>query len=456
MDQSHRIFTCRSKVFVWGLLFLAGFAIACPAHSYTTTTCQETWYVPAKGEELTGSIHSWTKVEEQPCRSPSVKVLKLAGQSQDDYSDVSGATDAEGFATVNGGGYLVHFRSVSQGPYCGGGDVPGLDPECVLPQWLRHYEIHRERDYYQITPGRELSLIGKEKPDLCGGWYATDGQHVYLISHAFDDESGSFPYTPVRIVDADVATFRCFVPEGTRDRVAYEWSLDKNHIFLFGRAIKQMSPEFPVHLFIHQLASVDSPATNGQQVFRIDFDRAELMSGIGPNIRILSKAFFTDGKTVFDRNFRKIEGVSGDKFRVVMPGCPVPGNPELACETYSRHETDATIEVTGGGIGVQRGAIILPIHDNPSKVVIDGANSENINYFIVSNYPGAVYRTAPFMLLNGKLYNLLALASKDLSDGVSIHGSLRSAKCGYVVDDTGAINLVNLKRVARDKIPEFC
>ncbi|WP_321813908.1 MULTISPECIES: DKNYY domain-containing protein [unclassified Paraburkholderia] len=456
MDQSLRIFAYVSKALTQSLLFLAGFAIVCSAHAYTTSTCQETWYGPAKGKEFTGSIHSWTKVKEQPCKSQSVKVLKFAGQTQDDYSDISGATDAEGFATVNGGGYLVHFRNVSQGPYCGGGDVPGFDPECLLPQWLRHYEIHRERDYYQITPDRELSLMDNEKPGLCGGRYATDGQHAYLISHAFDDESGNFPYTPVRIENADIATFRCFVPEGDRDSVAYEWSLDKNHIFLFGRAIKQMSPEFPVHLFVDQLASIDRLAINGQRVFRIDFDRAELMSGIGPNIRILSKAFVTDGKTVFDRNFRKLDGVSGDKFRVVMPVCPVPGNPELACETYSRHETDATIEVTGGGIGVQSGTIVLPANDSPSRVVINGANSENINYFIVSNYPGAVYRTAPFMLFNGKLYNLLALASKDISDGVSIHGSLKSAKCGYVIDDTGAINLLDLRRVAREKVPDFC
>jgi hypothetical protein len=299
--------------------------------------------------------------------------------------------------------------------------------------------------------------MDKEKPDLCGGWYATDGQHAYLISHAFDDESGNFPYAPVRIDNADIATFRCFVPEGARDSVAYEWSLDKNHIFLFGRAIKQMSPEFPVHLFVDQLASVDRLATNGQRVFRIGFDRAELMPGIGPNISILSKAFFTDGKAVFARNFRKIEGTSGDEFRVVMPVCPVPGNPELACETYNaKHEADAAIQVTGGGIGVQSGMMVLPVGDSPGSVYIKGINSKNINYFIVSGYPGAVYRTAPFMIFNGKLYNLMALVSKDLNDGIPIRGSLRGAKCGYVLDDTGAINLVNLRRVSRNTIPEFC
>ena len=457
MHYGVRVIASKLKLWKRQLAFVTILSVICPAYAYTTSTCDETWYAPAKGQEFSGSVKSWTKVKEQSCVKHSVNLLKITGQTQDDYTDTSGANESGAFAMVDGSGYYVEFLDVHQGAYCGGGDVPGIDPQCFLPGGLRHNEIHKYRSYYQVSPGRALKLLAADKGDSCGGRYATDGRDVFMISHALDDEHGNFPYTPVRLGNADVPTFKCFVPIGGRAGAFSDWAMDKNRIFFFGREAKGMSVKYPVRVYEGGLASVSDLAINGDKVFKIEFDSVDLVPGVNADIHILSKEFFTDGTAVFDKNFNRIAGAKAGEFVVLMPVCPVPGNPNLACVSFDpKGKFDSSIPVTGGGIGVQNGKIMLPLDDTPSKISIEGVNGKNATYFLVDGYQGAVYHVAPFMLFNGRLYNLTAMAEGLGTDGISIRGKLKSAKCGYVLDDIGAIQLESLTRSPAQKIPDFC
>jgi hypothetical protein len=446
---------------IFGIRFLALilFGFTSPAHAYTTLTCEETWYAPAKGHEFTGSVKSWTKVKQQSCRKHSVKLLKPAGQTHDDYGGVSGADESGAFAMVDGSAYYVRFLEVRQGPHCGGGGVVGFNPQCFLPRGVRHNEIHQYREYYEVTPGHELHLLATDKGKLCGGWYATDDRSIFQISHAFDDEQGNFPYTPVEVKGADVASFKCFVPEGDDSKVAHAWALDQHQIFFFGRPVKAMSPQHPVRLFHDKLATVDDLVVNGEKVFTIRFDAVKLMPGIGPDLTILSSSFFTDKKNIFGRDFNKINGVSPKNFNVALPVCPVPGHPKLNCVDYK-----SVYPRADGGVGIGDGMVILRAEDSGyRKMLIRDLRPKNAIVFLLEGI-SSVGGVSPFMIVNGRLYNIDALRKGILKDGTLIHGQLMSIPSGsgcvlngdhgsgldkYILDDAGGIDLDKLAHVGR-------
>jgi hypothetical protein len=269
-------------------LCCATLVLSCPVYAYTTSTCEEEWYVPAQGQKFTGTHASWNKVKEGSCKSHDVKnELKVASRTRDDYTDASGADESEIFAMVGGDGYYIHSIDVQQGPYCGGGDVAGFDPQCALPPSLRHNEIHHHRYYYQVTSGRSLY-----QPAECEGAYATDGKSIFYLTHDYSYGEEHTPDTPFMIKGSDVVSFKCFVPQGNS---IYSWARDAHHVFLDGRLAGGMSPEYPVMVFRDAVLNPDSSdlATNNGKVFSIDLlDGVKFLPEIGDHLKIMSKYFF--------------------------------------------------------------------------------------------------------------------------------------------------------------------
>lgn len=421
------------------------------AHAYTTSTCEETWYVPAPGQEFTGKRTSWKEVGNGACKKHDVKAMGVRRQTWDDYNDEgSGAREAGTFAIVNEKGYFIHSEDVYQGPYCGGGDVPGIDPQCLLPRAARHNEVHRHRYYYQITSTPKLDAVAGCEPT-----YATDGQSIFYLTSDHSDEEGSADDTPFRVVGADVHSFKCFLPQGaTGDK----WALDTNHVFFDGRQAKGMSPGYPVQVFEDKILNVSDLAINNGNLFSVDYtDGVKWLSTIDGELKILSKAFYSDRKNVFDRAFRKIDGLNPNEFSVVTPVCPVPGQPDLRCEA-------ATGQNDTGGYGIQDGMLVIPHGETEQnkKILIKGLNAEKAVVFLLKGSFGPVYGVSTFMLFNDRLYSMDALDKGRLEDGMPVHGRLKSlpvasdcvlnggrgADLGrYILDDTGGIDMTALKHV---------
>jgi hypothetical protein len=429
------------------IIFLVLCLFAGPAHAYTTTTCEETWYVPTPGKEFSGSTASWTKVKEGDCQSHSMKLLELWNSGH-----------SESFAMVDGKGYYVKLTEVPEGPGCHDRGAPVIDPQCFLPDALRHYEVHKERQYYQVTSGRELKLLdessvkgGTAASGCKPGLYASDGVSLFYATHAFDDESGVFPYTPVRIEGADLASFKCFTPTGSNDD--HEWAHDKDHVFYFGRTINGMSPNFPVRVQ-GDPRSVTSFIINGDKVFEVSWDEVTLRPDMKPDLHLLSPNFMTDGTSVFDREGKKIQGLNAAALKIVMPVCPIPGYPQLNCTPYD--STIPTGMVLDGGIAIENGVIAFPRFGS-HVFRHEGLNAGNVTYFFLKRDDA---QPDAFMIFDNRLYRLRALVDQlsdydartqqRLKDGVVIHGSLRSAKCGFVDDDKGPIDMETLERYSPD------
>ena len=465
----------------WMTLVLL-FAVAGRAHAYTTTTCVEHWFVPAPDHAFTGTKASWKKVKDGACAKHDIKPLRIASQSHDDYNEQgSGANESSLFAMLDGNGYYIHTLAVRQGPYCAGGDVPGFDPECVLPAWLRHYKVFITREYYQVTIGKEL-----RQPATCSGAYATDGDDIFYMTHDHSHAESYTPDTPFRIVGAEPDSFQCFHPQDSP--YLNIWARDAEHVFFDGRMARGMSPQYPITSFTGKLLTVGDLAINGDKVFSVDFsDGVELLPDIDANVRILSKRFFRDSKNIYGSNFKKIAGLTPESFSVLTPACPVPGNPGLHCETPGENDI--------GSIGIQNDLLVIPGDSIASGILvpIQGVNVENIQVFLLDGASSVSPDASPFMLFGGRLYSIRNLAGRNdaalrerlfslglsqtqiqqqlkaaaadstrMNSGLPIHGQLRSiphdSACTidgehgaglyhYILDDEGGIALRSLARV---------
>ncbi|RQS67247.1 hypothetical protein DID96_22040 [Burkholderia sp. Bp8963] len=93
-----------------------------------------------------------------------------------------------------------------------------------------------------------------------------------------------------------------------------------------------MSAGYPVQVFEDGILSVSDLAIDGENAFSVDYtDGVKWLNKVDGEFKILSKAFYSDRKNVFDQSFRRIDGLSPDQFSVVMPVCPIPGQPDLRC-----------------------------------------------------------------------------------------------------------------------------
>ncbi|MBN3787379.1 DKNYY domain-containing protein [Burkholderia sp. Ac-20353] len=439
----------RLKVLFLALCAISGFSSQ--AHAHTTSTCEETWYVPAPGQEFSGKRTSWKEVRKSACATHNAKVMGAQRQTWDDYNDEgSGARQAGTFAIVNEKGYFIRSEDVYQGPYCGRGDVAGFDAQCFLPRAARHNEVHRYRYYYQVTSTPKFDLVAG-----CSPTYATDGQSVFYLTSDHSHEEGSADDTPFRVVGADIQSFKCFVPEGSKDD---KWALDANHVFFDGREAKGMSTAYPVRVFEDRILNVSDLAINGENAFSVDYtDGVKWLNKVDGELKILSKAFYADRKNVFDQSFRKIDGLSPDQFSVVTPVCPIPGQPDLRCVA-------PTGQNDSGGYGIQDGMLVIPRGsiEGSKKIAIKGLNARNAVVFLLHGTFSSVSGVSAFMLFNDRLYSMDALDKGRVANGMPVHGRLRSlpefSDCvlngdhgaglwGYVLDDAGGIDMTDMKHV---------
>lgn len=274
-------------------VLLAHLCWTIPAAAYTTKTCQEQWFVPTPGKEFNGtsgvydgSTGAFTlKNRQDKCDRHKIKVLGWR-----DYQET------EGFAMVDGKGYFIKKHQAGLGPYCGmtGGS---LDPGCLLPRPLRHYENQYYNDYYQVTDGEELKLIPLGKADLermlridkDGFWdipaYATEGQSVYFITPPSD---GGNDDTVLRIDAAYARSFHRFVREGSQE--TYAWSADQSHVYFFGKAVSGMNPHQPLRLVGNENDLIYF-MVNDDRVFQIRFNEARERSDMRSTLRIYQSGF---------------------------------------------------------------------------------------------------------------------------------------------------------------------
>jgi len=439
----------RVKVFFLAMCASLGFGSR--AYAYTTSTCEETWYVPAAGQEFTGRTTSWKEVGTKACTRHDVKVIGTQPSTWDDYNDAgSGARQGGAFAILGGKGYFILTTDVHQGPYCGGGDVAGFSAACVLPPVARRNEVHHHRYYYQVTSTPKLDLVAG-----CKSTYATDGQAIFYLTSDHSYEAGHVEDLPFKVVDADVGSFRCFVPEGTQGD---QWARDASRVFFDGRQAKGMSPDAPVKVFDGAIQNVSDLAVNGGNVFSVDYtDGVKWLNKTDGALRILSPAFYVDRRNVFDQGFRKIAGLSPDAFSVVTPACPVPGQPDLRCVVPDSRSDKA-------GYGIQGDMLVIPrgTSEPGKRIVIKGLNRNNAAVFILHGMFGSVSGESAFMLVNDRLYSMDALAKGRFTDGMPIRGRLRSlptfSNCvlngdhgagldRYILDDAGGIDLTDMKHV---------
>ncbi len=424
-----------------------------PAHAYTTSTCEEAWYEPENSVRVSETHNPWKQVKQASCKKHHEKVIGIAQLPTDNYTDVSRADESSAFAMIDGNGYHVKTEVVHQGPYCSHGDTPGIDPQCILPQSLRHYEVHRRYEYYLVSTGRELHRV-----KACGPAYATDGDSVFFSRRDYSYRDGSIPEHPFKIVGADSRSFECFLPEG--DSGGNVWSRDALHVFYYGRLANGMSPAYPVRFFDDKLLNVSALAANNGKVFIVDItDGIKLLPGVNADLKILSQAFFSDGMHIYDRNFVRMEGVRPDVFTVVTPTCPVAGNPDLPCAAV-------TTQNVAGGFGIQDGMLIIPGPDRTHAVSIPGLRAKSAAIFLLDGIFHSVSGTSPFMLFEGRLYNIDELADGKLRGGLPLRGRLRRIPDGThctlndahdvgldqrVMDDMGSIDLDSLTRIGTCK-----
>lgn len=447
------MFTHRSKrVTILRMVLGTLLGVSLQVHAYTTSTCEETWYVPVPGHEFTGTDASWKEVRKRACTKHDVKAMGVQRQMWDDYNDEgSGAGESGTFALMDGKGYFIHREDVYQGPYCGGGDVPGLDPQCLLPRAARHNEVHRYRSYYLVSATRGLDPVPGCKPT-----YASDGQSIFYLTTDHSSGNGTSTDTPFRIVEADSKSFKCFVPQG--EAPDDSWALDTNHVFFEGKPARGMSPGQPVQVFENGLLSIGDLAINGDNAFTVDYtDGVNLLTRIDGQLKILSKAFFADRTTVFDQGFKKLAGVKPDEFSVVTPVCPVPGQPDLRCVA-------PTGQNDTGGYGIQNGVLFIPRGEpeGVGRVTVKDLDARKAVIFLLDGSFGPVYGVSAFMLLDGRLYSLDALRKGASANSVLVRGPLRSIPAGsdcvmnrdtgagldgYILDDTGGIDMTAMKHV---------
>ncbi|WP_175926350.1 DKNYY domain-containing protein [Burkholderia cepacia] len=440
------------RMMILRLVLSALLGVSMQAHAFTTSTCEETWYVPVPGHAFAGTNASWKEVKKGTCTKHDVKAMGVQRQMWDDYNDQgSGAGESGTFALVDGKGYFIHREDVYQGPYCGGGDVPGFDPQCMLPRAARHNEVHRYRAYYLVTSSRGLDPVSG-----CKSSYATDGQSIFYLTTDHSSGDGTSTDTPFRIAEADGKSFKCFVPQGgTSDD---SWAFDTNHVFFEGKTAKGMSPGYPVQVFENRLLSISDLAINGDNAFTFDYtDGVNFLTRIDGQIKILSKAFFADRTNVFDQGFKKLAGVRPEEFSVVTPACPVPGQPELQCVA-------PTGQNDTGGYGIQDGVLFIPRGEPEGiqRVSVQGLDARKAIVFLLDGSFGPVYGVSAFMLLDGRLYSIDALRKDTPAKGVPVHGPLRSIKWGtgcvlngdgggglnkYILDDRGGIDMAAMKHV---------
>nr|WP_144020700.1 hypothetical protein [Burkholderia sp. AU33423] len=440
-----------TRVMLFFLAMCASLGFGSRVHAYTTSTCEETWYVPAAGEAFTGKKTSWKEVETKACTKQDVKVIGTQPQTWDDYNDAgSGARQRGAFAIVGGKGYFILGTDVYQGPYCGGGDVAGFSAACALPRIARRNEVHHYRNYYQVTSTPNLDLVAG-----CPPTYATDGQAIFTLTSDHSHEAGRVEDLPFKIVDADVRSFQCFVPDGAQGD---QWARDANHVFFDGRLAKGMTPDAPVKVFDGAILNVSDLAMNGGNAFSVDYaDGVKWLNKIDGVLRILSPAFYADRRNVFDQGFRKIEGLSPDAFSVVTPACPVPGQPDLRCVAPNSRSDKAGYGIQGNLLVIPRGTL-----EPVKKVVIKGLNRSNAAIFLLHGLFGPVSGESAFMLVNDRFYSMDALAKDRFMDGMPVHGRLRSlpafSDCvfngdhgsglgRYIQDDAGGIDLTDMKPV---------
>ena len=294
--------TCVHTAIAMASLWLAPSAIA-----YTTNTCDEHWFVPTPGKEFNGtsgvydgSVGAFTlKREQNSCARHEIKVLGWRDYQQ-----------TEGFAIVDGKGYFINRYQGGLAPNCGMSGDGIIDPQCLLPKPLRHFENQYHNYYYQITNGADLKLVPLGTAELDrmlridkrGFWdiqaYATDGNSVFLITHPSD---GGISDTVLRIRDADLQSFRRVIPEGSQD--THAWSADRAHVYFYGRAVPGMNPDHALQL-VGDERNLTYFVVNDAKVFQVDFDEIKARPDMPPSLRATASGF-EDGKQRYDRSGRK-------------------------------------------------------------------------------------------------------------------------------------------------------
>ncbi|WP_431822590.1 DKNYY domain-containing protein [Burkholderia sp. F1] len=408
------------------------------AHAYTLRACDERWYAPTQEHAFDGTREAFTETERKAkigaCGVHHAKVLRWY------------AHDREAFATIDGKGYFIRRSSSGSGPSCQPTHAgPVIDLRCGLPDALRPHTQRDTVEYYRLTDG-ELRLIDLE-PDANAGSpiYATDGKWVYYLN--------SSSVSPVvRIAGADAATFRRFTPEGAESVAESDvWARDKNNVYYYGDRVDGMSPDAPVTMFGNGRWT-RAFAINQGKVFLADYREIRLLPGMEPTLRYVSPYFISDGKAIYTRFGKRIDGLAADGFEVVMPGCPVPGHPKLNCVAYV--DKPGVHMPISGGIGVQDGAIAFPDDYSTRIYLRSGLRADRVTYFFTPDERFDSW--VALMIFDGRLYSLSGLkddgrdadeqTKRRFADGVALRGALRSVGEHSIADDEGMIDVRTLKR----------